>query len=61
MDGCNIAATQLVVGKASSQDNYSCIKLCNCIFFVNYHEHVKFLNMMNVACFMSMNSMYVNA
>ena len=47
--------------EASSQDKYSCIQLFNCICFVNYHEHVKCLNRMNVACFMSMNSMYVNA
>ena len=45
MVGWNVAAAQLVGS--------------NCICFVIYHEHVECLNMMNVACFMSMNTMNV--
>ena len=42
------------------QDKYSglCLTL-QLYFLINDHEHVSCLNKMNVACFMSMNNMYV--
>ena len=40
------------------QDKYYCLCLTLQLYFlVNDHEHVNFLNKMNVGCFMSMNIM----